>query len=213
MQSFVTIVDDDASVLDALSILLRTHGHGVVSYSSAKDLLAMPAAPGCIICDVRMPEMNGLELLHKLTASGDTRPIILLTGHGDVEMAMRAVKLGAHDFIEKPFKEERLLEAVRAGLEVSERTQAEQAELAELRGRVASLTQRQRETMELLVQGLANKDIAAQLGISPRTVEIYRAWVMSKMGAKSLAELVHMSIRLQPPGGKSAGMAATREDA
>lgn len=208
MSNIVTIIDDDASVLDALSVLLRTHGFGVVAYSRAADVLATPATPGCIVTDVRMPEINGLEMLHKLITAQDVRPIILLTAHGDVEMAMRAVKLGAFDFIEKPFKEERLLNAVRAALQHFDKAQAERSEIAELRNRMQSLTQRQLETMELLVQGLANKDIAAQLGISPRTVEIYRAWVMSKMGARSLAELVHMSIRLQLPGTRSGGKEA-----
>lgn len=199
MRSTVTIIDDDPSVLDALTLLMRTHGYEAAAFSRAGDLLKAAFAPGCIVTDVRMPEINGLELLHKLKASGDVRPIILLTAHGDIEMAMSAVKLGAFDFIEKPFKEKRLLEAVTAALELFDKLMAEQSEVAALRARFESLTQRQRETMELLVQGCANKDIAARLGISPRTVEIYRAWVMSKMGARSLAELVHMSIRMNGP--------------
>lgn len=197
MTYVVTIIDDDASVLDALSVLLRTSGYGVAAFARAADMLSAPFAPGCIVTDVRMPEMSGLELLHRLKAQGDVRPVILLSAHGNVEMAMQAVKLGALDFVEKPFKAERLLEAIHSALEGFAQAQAVREEVDELRSRVDSLTQRQRETMELLVQGLANKDIAGQLGISPRTVEIYRAWVMSKMGARSLAELVHMNIRLQ----------------
>lgn len=197
MSYVVTIIDDDESVLDALSVLLRTNGYGVAAFARAADMLSAPFVPGCIVTDVRMPEMSGLELLHKLKVQGDVRPVIVLSAHGNVEMAMQAVKLGALDFVEKPFKPERLLEAIRSALEGFGQAQAERAEVDELRSRVDSLTQRQRETMELLVQGLANKDIAGQLGISPRTVEIYRAWVMSKMGARSLAELVHMNIRLK----------------
>jgi two-component system response regulator FixJ len=197
MANVVTIIDDDDFVLDALSVLLRTKGYGVAAYTRAADFLRAPFAPGCIVTDVRMPELTGLELLHRLKSTKDMRPVILLTAHGDVEMAMRAVKIGAFDFIEKPFQEDRLLEAVKSALELFDQCMAEHNETALLCARFDSLTQRQRETMELLVQGYANKDIAARLGISPRTVEIYRAWVMSKMGARSLAELVHMSIRMQ----------------
>lgn len=203
MANVVTIIDDDPSVLDALSVLLRTKGYEVAAYARATDFLRAPSEPGCIVTDVRMPEITGLDLLRKLKAQEDVRPIILLTAHGDVEMAMRAVKLGAFDFMEKPFKDERLLGAVQSALDAFETSSRRLNEIAELRARFDSLTQRQRETMELLVQGLANKDVAARLGISPRTVEIYRAWVMSKMGASSLAELVHMSIRMQHGVGKT----------
>lgn len=205
MSNVVTLVDDDPSVLDAVGLLLKTSGFEVAAYGSADELLQAAYVPGCVVTDVRMNGTTGLELLHLLKEAGDQRPVILLTAHGDIEMAMRAVKSGAFDFIEKPFQEDRLINAIDAGLALFEQSMVAINELASLRSRVDSLTLRQRETMELLVQGFANKDIAAQLGISPRTVEIYRAWVMSKMGAKSLADLVHMSIRLQASGAKSAG--------
>ncbi|MFM1815318.1 MAG: chemotaxis protein CheY [Pseudomonadota bacterium] len=196
MNAKIAVVEDDPAVLDAVSALLNSKGHAVLEHNGARSLLDAGPDGGCIISDVRMPEMNGLELVDALKSANDPRPIILISGHGDIEMAMQAVKSGAFDFIEKPFDDERLLGAVEKALDAYEQVAAEQAEVAELRERFDSLTQRQKETMQLLVEGMTNKDIAQQLGISPRTVEIYRAWVLSKMRADSLVDLVKMSMRL-----------------
>jgi two-component system, LuxR family, response regulator FixJ len=185
----ISIIDDDTGVLDALFILFSTRGYTVEKYTSAKAFLAAPYVSGCIISDVRMPEMTGLDLLREMREKRDPRPIIILTGHGDIEMAVQAVRLGAFEFFEKPFNNDKLFETV-------ERAERELGELAELRERVESLTQRQKETLQFLIEGLATKDIALRLGLSPRTVEIHRAFVMSKMNAKSVADLLRICMRL-----------------
>jgi two-component system response regulator FixJ len=193
----VAIVDDDDSVREALVMLLTANQFVVAAYPNGAALLAdEQTISGCVITDVRMPQMSGIELLARLKLKGDKRPVIVLTGHGNVEMAMQAIKDGAVDFIEKPFKNERLITSVRDALELGRSIATEVAELADLRRRYATLTDRQRETMDLMVEGLGNKEIAERLGISARTVEVYRAWVLNKMGAKSLAHLVRMGLRL-----------------
>lgn len=196
MTATVSIIDDDPSVLDAIAMLLRTHGHWPASYSSARALLDAPFAPGCIVSDVRMPEMTGLDLLRELKSLEDPRPIVLLTGHGDIEMAVQAIKLGAFDFIEKPFNEERLLGSIEKALAAATSSLEIKLQLADLKERYQSLTDRQRDTMHLLIRGLANKEIGLRLGISPRTVEIHRTWVMNKMSAKTLTDLVRMGMAL-----------------
>lgn len=196
MTETVSIIDDEASVRDAVGLLLETHGYAVASYASVTDFLAAPFAAGTIVSDVRMPEATGIDLLRKLQAADDPRPIILLTGHGDIEMAVQALKLGAFDFIEKPFDLERLLSSVRSAMETSATSLKTNLELQEYRARYASLSDRQRDTMHLLIQGLSNKEIGLQLGISPRTVEIHRTWVMTRMSAKSMADLVRMGLAL-----------------
>ena len=188
-QKAITIIDDDPGVLDAVSTLFASKGYEVATFAGASSFLEAPYLSSCIITDVRMPQMTGLDLLRELKSRTDPRPIILLTAHGDIEMAMQAVRLGAYDFIEKPFKPERLLAVV-------EQAETVLAELTELRDRLESLTQRQKETMRYLIEGLATKDIAGKLGLSPRTVEIHRAFVMSKMSAKSVADLLRVSMRL-----------------
>ncbi|MEQ9333654.1 response regulator [Thalassobaculum sp.] len=195
--STVALVDDDPGVLDALGTLLASRGHAVDRYANATDFLAAPPACGCVLSDVRMPGLNGLELLASLQAAGDPRPVILLTAHGDVEMAVRALKQGAFDFIEKPFEEERLLGAVAKAVEAGQATAVRMTELTDLRQRYETLSDRQREVMWLVVAGYANKEISARLGISIRTVETYRAWAFEKMGAKTLAELVRHGIALE----------------
>lgn len=192
----VSLIDDDPSILDALSLLLRTQGVTTVCFASAQDFLAATPGPGCIVSDVRMPEVSGLDLLRQLSVAGDPRPLILLTGHGDVAMAVEAVKLGAFDFIEKPFDNGNLVTVVKNALEAAVATHRDRTELTELRERFQSLSERQRDTMQLLVRGFANKEIGRQLGISPRTVEIHRTLVMNKMGAKTLAELVRKAMAL-----------------
>ncbi len=189
MPAAINIVDDDPGVLDALDTLFSSQGYDVATHPSARSFLEAPYVSGCIIADVRMPEMSGLDLLRELKSQMDPRPIILLTAFGDIEMAVQAIRLGAYEFIEKPFKSERLLIAVRQAEDDLE-------ELTELRSRFESLTQRQTETMRYLIEGLATKDIALKLGLSPRTVEIHRAFVMSKMNAKSIADLLRTCMRL-----------------
>ena len=185
----INLIDDDPGVLDALSTLFTSRGYQTAKFTSARAFLDAPYLPGCIITDVRMPQMTGLDLLRELKANIDPRPIILLTAHGDIEMAIQAVRLGAYDFIEKPFKPDKLLATVSEAEKVL-------TELTELRERIDSLTERQRETMRYLIEGMATKDIALKLGLSPRTVEIHRAFVMSKMNAKSVADLLRVSMRL-----------------
>lgn len=197
MTATVSIIDDEASIRDSLTLLLEAHGYAAASYESVAAFLAAPFAAGCILTDVRMPGATGLDLLRSLAAARDPRPVILLTGHGDVEMAVQAIKLGAFDFIEKPFVDERLLASVQCALAQSESSLVEHMELEELKARFASLSERQRETMKLLVQGLSNKEIGMRLGISPRTVEIHRTWVMTKMSARTIVDLVRMGMTLE----------------
>ncbi len=189
MARTISIIDDDTGVLDALSVLFTSRGYSVQKYTSAKTFLAASYVRGAIISDVRMPEMTGLDLLREMKERLDPRPIIILTGHGDIDMAVQAVRLGAFEFFEKPFNHDKLLATV-------ERAEQELSELTELRERVESLTQRQKETLRFLIEGLATKDIALKLGLSPRTVEIHRAFVMSKMSAKSVADLLRICMRL-----------------
>ena len=189
MPQAISIIDDDPGVLDALSTLFNSKGYKVAKHDSAKSFLAAEYLPGCVISDVRMPDMTGLDLLREMKAQMDPRPIVILTAHGDIEMAVQAVRLGAFEFVEKPFKSDKLLKIVEQAEVVLE-------ELTELRERFESLTQRQKETMRFLIEGLATKDIALKLGLSPRTVEIHRAFVMSKMNAKSVADLLRICMRL-----------------
>lgn len=189
MAKAISIIDDDPGVLDALAVLLSSKGYEVTKHTNAKAFLDAPYIAGCVITDVRMPEMTGLDLMREMKARMDPRPILILTGHGDIEMAVQAVRLGAFEFFEKPFKPDKLLETI-------QRAEDELEDLNELRERVESLTQRQKETMRYLIEGLATKDIALKLGLSPRTVEIHRAFVMSKMNAKSVADLLRTCMRL-----------------
>lgn len=192
----VSVIDDDCAVLDSIKMLLEAHGMVVRCHVSAEEFLSDGARPDCIVSDVRMPGMSGLELVAELKKRGEDCPILLLTGHGDIQMAVQAIKTGALDFIEKPFDPERLIDAVRNAISMSQKQAAQSESVREIRDRYATLSDRQKETMLLLVQGMANKEIAMRLGISPRTVEIHRTWVMNKMGAKTLADLVRMGMTL-----------------
>lgn len=192
----VSVIDDEASVRDAVSMLLETHGLAVRCYEGASQFLAAEFEAGCIVSDVRMPDVSGLDLLRTLQTQGDPRPVLLLTGHGDVELAVQAIKLGAFDFVEKPFNNDRFVASVRNALVASESSLKERLERDDLRTRYESLSERQRDTMRFLIRGLSNKEIGQELGISPRTVEIHRTWVMTKMNARSIADLVRMSMAL-----------------
>jgi two-component system, LuxR family, response regulator FixJ len=202
----VYVVDDDEAVRDSLEILLDAVGHRVRTFASPRALLELAPSlgPGCAVLDVRMPEMDGLELQEELNARGVHLPVIVMTGHGDVPIAVRAMKAGALDFLEKPFADEALLHSVRLALDLSRHRAAGRGGIAEeAASRVAQLTDRERQVLDKLVDGLPNKTIAFDLGISPRTVEIHRARVMEKMQAKSLSELVRLAIAagVSPPGG------------
>jgi two-component system response regulator FixJ len=194
--SVVHVVDDDAAIRDSLSFLLSAAELTPVVYESAAALLARGGEleHGCIVTDVRMPGMSGLELVLELKERRLPHPVIVLTGHGDVALAVEAMKAGVVDFIEKPFDENVLLKAVKTALAREEGITARQAERAEVEGRVAQLSQREREVFEAIVTGESNKSAAQKLGISPRTVEIYRANVMDKMGAHTLSDLVRMAL-------------------
>ncbi len=188
----VFIVDDDEAVRDSLELLLESAGHAVKAFEAAADALESCRArlPACIVTDVRMPEMDGLEFQEKLAASGIQVPVIVMTGHADVPLAVRAMKAGAVDFIEKPFGDDVLLSAIESAMK--RRAHAVDSTLAI---RLESLTPREREVLELLVVGHPNKVIEHRLDISPRTVEIHRAHVMEKMKAKSLPELVRSAMQ------------------
>jgi two-component system response regulator FixJ len=194
----VFVVDDDDAVRDSLELLLESSGHAVRTFEAAVEALSACRyqVPACIVTDVRMPEMDGLEFQHKLTAAGIEVPVIVMTGHADVPLAVRAMKAGAVDFIEKPFGDTVIL----ASIETALRRQPRALDPA-LRERLDSLTPREREVLELLVVGHPNKVIAHRLDISPRTVEIHRAHVMDKMKAKSLPDLVRAALQagITPP--------------
>lgn len=192
----VHVIDDDEAVRDSIAFLLSTAGLRSKTYVSAADFLARfaEAEPGCILTDVRMPEITGLELMEKLAGLGADLPVVVMTGHGDVPLAVEAMKNGAIDFIEKPFDDDVLLAALKAGLDHAESRQSRSEERALIAGRLAQLSTRERQVLDGIVAGSANKVIAYDLGISPRTVEVYRANLMTKMRAQNLSELVRMTL-------------------
>jgi two-component system, LuxR family, response regulator FixJ len=195
----VALIDDDAAVLDSLRMFLNQRGIGVECFTSADAFLARlkSVSVSCVVSDVRMPGLSGLDLQAELMKQGSEVPLILITGHGDIAMAVSAVKLGAFDFIEKPFDPQKLADAIRQAIAGHHQQRMQQSEAAAALKRAGDLSQRQREVMNLVVQGLSNKEIALRLRISPRTVENYRAWVMEKMGAPNLAALVRMVVLLE----------------
>jgi two-component system response regulator FixJ len=195
----VHIVDDDDAVRQSLAFLLSSAGIAVRVYDSASAFLDGfdETQRGCLVTDMRMPEMTGLELLHRIKKRAPCLPAIVITGHGDVPLAVEAMKAGAVDFIEKPFDEDAIIAAVQAALEKS--GEDDDGGAAEIAARIASLSERERQVLEGLVAGQPNKGIATALGISPRTVEVYRANLMAKMEAKSLSELIRMAILAQVP--------------
>lgn len=192
----VYVIDDDDAVRDSVAFLLQTADIAVRTFESAAAFLAaLPLADaGCIITDVRMPDIDGIELLRRLKGMNVTAPVIVITGHGDVPLAVEAMKIGAADFLEKPFDDTALLDAVQGALGQGEQALAQNAERQDIATRLAALSTRERQVLDGLVAGHPNKTIAFDLGISPRTVEIYRANLMSKMQASSLSNLVRMAL-------------------
>lgn len=192
----VHVIDDDEASRQSLAFLLQTADVAVQTYPSAAAFLDQltAAAAGCIITDVRMPGMSGIDLLRRLKELKVDTPVIVITGHGDIALAVEAMKIGAADFLEKPYDDEVLLASVRAALQQRGADETRNAERVEIEGRLAALSNRERDVLSGLVAGRANKQIAYDLGISPRTVEIYRANLMNKMQAGSLSELVRMAL-------------------
>jgi len=194
----VFVVDDDEAVRASLKLLLKTLGLPAQTYASAQEFLATfdERRGGCLVLDIRMPGMSGLELQEELNTRGAMMPIIFITGHGDVPMAVEAMQRGAMDFLQKPFRDQDLLDRISEALAKDRAGRELLGNRERIRARVAALTPREREVMALVTQGKANKVIAADLDLSQRTVEIHRAHVMEKMGANSLAHLVRMAIEM-----------------
>ena len=195
----VFVVDDDDAVRDSLRDLLDSVGLKVATYASALAFLTAHKATqrGCLVLDIRMPGMSGLELQERLNRSGSTLPIVFITGHGDVPMAVEAMKRGAVDFIQKPFRDQELLDRINLALEQNRQRRDADETRHDIARRLATLTRREREVMDMVIQGKANKVIAIDLGLSQRTVEVHRSHVMDKMKARTLADLVRMSTRLE----------------
>lgn len=198
----IYIVDDDDSMREAIELLLRTVGYQTVPYGRASEFLAKynPEQHAVLVLDVRMPEMSGLEVQQQLNRAGAMLPVIFMTGHGDIPMAVQAMKDGAFDFLTKPFRDQDLIDRINTALKQDKENRAQIEKHADLRRRAESLTAREREVMALVVDGKANKVIAIDLGLSERTVEIHRANVMEKMGARSIAHLVKMHLTLSGEG-------------
>ncbi len=199
-QATVFIIDDDAEVRDSLKMLIESVGLVTETYDSAQAFLKVfdPSRPGCLILDVRMRGMSGLSLQQYLNKEPVHPPIIIITGHGDVQMAVRAVKAGASEFLEKPFNEQQLLDSIHIALEQDAEQRGKASKLAEIQHRVDRLTEREKEVMELIVNGMLNKNIAHELNISQSTVEAHRSRVMEKMEARTLSDLMRMIISLRP---------------
>jgi len=195
----VYIVDDDDAIRSAVRLLLKSVGLAATAVASAQEFLTTydPQQPGCLILDVRMPGMSGLELQQQLNMRGAIIPVIFITGHGDVPMAVEAMQQGAFDFLQKPFRDQDLIDRIQRALAKDQTGRAELRERARIKERMESLTAREREVLDLVTSGKPNKIMAADLGVSQRTVEIHRARVMEKMGASSLAQLVRMVLDLK----------------
>jgi FixJ family two-component response regulator len=197
----VFVVDDDPSIREALTSLIRSVGLSVETFGSAREFLTRQRSdvPGCLVLDVRLPGLSGLDLQGELAAAQITTPIIFITGHGDIPMTVRAMKAGAVEFLTKPFRDQDLLDAIQQAFERDRVARRQHAELAALRRRYDALTPREREVMQLVVSGLLNKEIAAELGTSEITIKTHRGQVMRKMRAESFADLVRMAERLGIP--------------
>jgi two-component system, LuxR family, response regulator FixJ len=194
----VFVVDDDDAVRNSLKMLLKSAGIPATGASNAQEFLSAydPSQPGCLLLDVRMPGMSGLEMQHELNVRGAMIPVIFITGHGDIPMAVEAMQHGAFDFLQKPFGDQDLLDRVQRALTRDTETRSRMHQTDGIRERLASLSPREREVLDLVTQGKANKMVAGDLGVSQRTVEIHRAHVMQKMEAGSLAELVRMMMSI-----------------
>ncbi len=207
-EPIIYVIDDDEAVRQSLEFLLKTAGMTARGFDSAKSFLEVlpQIESGCIVTDVRMPDITGIDLLRKLKELAIDVPVIVITGHGDIALAVEAMKIGAVDFLEKPFDDDTLLDAVRSSLSRNADAAQRNAELTEIHNRLTGLSNRERQVLEGLVAGKANKVIAFDLGISPRTVEIYRANLMTKMAANSLSDLVRMAMMagILEGGGKPA---------
>ena len=201
-EAMVFVIDDDESIREALHSLIRSVGLRVATFPSAQEFLQSkrPDVPACLILDVRMPGLSGLDLQRDLTKGNIHIPIIFITGHGDIPMSVRAMKAGAVEFLTKPFRDQDLLDAIQQALDRDRRARSQQADSADLRSRFQSLTPRETEVFELVVKGLLNKQIALQLGTSEITIKLHRRQVMEKMQADSLADLVRMSEKLPQKG-------------
>jgi two-component system, LuxR family, response regulator FixJ len=193
----VYVVDDDDAMRDSLDFLLGAAGFHVALFETARRFLdALPTLEfGCVVSDVRMPDIDGIELLKRLKASGSLFPVVIMTGHGDVPLAVDAMKLGAVDFVEKPFEDDRLIGMIETALRRAEPGIRSEAITIEIQSRIATLSPRERQVMDGLIAGLSNKLIAREYDISPRTIEVYRANVMTKMQVASLSELVRLAMR------------------
>jgi FixJ family two-component response regulator len=202
--SIVFVVDDDASMRDALKSLIRSVGLKVEAFGSPREFLQgkPPDAPSCLVLDVRLPGESGLDLQRELAEANVHIPIIFITGHGDIPMSVRAMKAGAVEFLPKPFRDQDLLDAIRVALERDRDRRQHQAETAALQGRFESLTPREREVLPLVVSGLLNKQVAAELGTTEATVKVHRSQLMRKMGADSLPDLVRMAEKIGISGSK-----------
>jgi two-component system response regulator FixJ len=196
-EATIYVIDDDEAMRDSLDFLLSAAGFRVRLFESGAAFMASGpvAAPGCIVTDIRMPGMDGLELLKRVKAEKVAVPVVIMTGHGDVPLAVEAMKCGASDFVEKPFDDEGLIDAIRTAISHAGPALHDEAASRQAAARVAALSGRERQVMEGLVAGLSNKTIARDHGISPRTVEVYRANVMTKMRAANLSELVQLAMR------------------
>jgi two-component system response regulator FixJ len=193
----VYVIDDDEAMRDSLDFLLGAADFRVALFESAQNFLdALPSLDfGCVVSDVRMPGIDGIELLKRLKTGGSLFPVVIMTGHGDVPLAVEAMKLGAMDFLEKPFEDDRLIGMIEAAHRRAESGVRNEAATIEIQSRITSLSPRERQVMDGLIAGLSNKLIAREYDISPRTIEVYRANVMTKMQAASLSELVRLAMR------------------
>ncbi len=201
----VFVVDDDFGVRSSIRVLMKSIGLPATPYASAKEFLAAydAAQPGCLVLDIRMPGMSGLELQEELNSRGAVLPVIFVSGHADIPMAVEAMRHGAFDFLQKPFRDQDLIDRVQQALARDRETREALKEHESIRARLATLTPREQDVLELLTAGKANKGMAQDLGLSQRTVEVHRAHVMEKMGAKSVAQLVRMVMDLEYRGARA----------